>query len=208
MANGTERYRPAVEKALRNLAKPEYQIIKWGEPTMDGIADSTEGAMYLVNRVPTPEAVEWIDREVGKQIIQLDEPVDTGRLWKTYKLESNGVRTALQHALMHTRGTIARPWRRDMTLGASQADGGLTLVMKSEQPWAGRLIIDRPRHRMELKFSKDWPRMNSMPEWFTAEPDAEYVVKDIASGVETTLQAHNSTPDSSCRSRVVPRKNC
>jgi hypothetical protein len=186
MATGSHRYRAAAEKPLRRLADPRYHNINWGESTMDGIADSAEGAIYLVNRLPVPEAIEWIDREVGKQITRCTEPVATGRLWKTYKLEANGVRTALQHAMMHTRGTIARPWRRDLTLGASASDGGLIIVMKSAQPWTGRLVIDRPRHRMEMGFSKDWPRMNSMPEWFTAEPGAEYMIKDVISGEESS----------------------
>lgn len=186
MAAGTNRYRAAIEKPLHNLPNPRYQNINWGEPSMDGIADSTEGAMYLVNRLPVPEAIAWIDREVTTHITRIEEPVATSRLWKTYKLEANGVRTALQHAMMHTRGSIARPWRSDLSLGASQSDGGLTLVLKAEKPWKGILVIDRPRHRLEMKFSKDWPRMNSMPEWFTAEPDAEYTVKDLTSGETVT----------------------
>ena len=83
---------------------------------------------------------------------------------------------------------IARPWRRDLILGASQSGGGLTVVMKAEKPWTGRLVIDRPRHRMELKFSRDWPRMNSMPEWFTADPDANYTVKDLTNGGTVTMK--------------------
>jgi hypothetical protein len=197
LATGADRYRAAVEKPLRHLAKPRYRDIDWGEPTMDGIADSTEGALYLVNRLPVPGAIAWIDREVTAHITRIEEPVATGRLWKTYKLEANGVRTALQHAMMHTRGTIARPWRQDLTLGASQAGGGLTIVMKAENPWTGRLVIDRPRHRLEMGFSKDWPRMNSMPEWFTADPGAEYTVRDLASGetvTRTGAQLHAGFP--------------
>jgi hypothetical protein len=188
MATGTDLYRAVVEKPLRNLSNPRYHNINWGETTMDGIADSTEGAMYLINRLPVAGAIEWIDREVTTHITHAAEPVETGRLWKTYKLEANGVRTALQHAMMHTRGTIARPWRRDLILGASETGGGLTVVMKAEKPWEGRLLIDRPRHRMEMKFSQDWPRMNSMPEWFTAEPDAIYTVKNLTSGEVVTLE--------------------
>ncbi|HSP44338.1 MAG TPA: hypothetical protein VLO11_15805, partial [Luteolibacter sp.] len=186
MAAGSQRYRTAVEKPLHNLAMPRYRDIDWGEPTMDGIADSTEGAIYLVNRLPVPAAIEWIDHEVTTQITHAAEPVESGRLWKTYKLEANGVRTALQHAMMHTRGTIARPWRHDLVLGASQSDGGMTVVINAQKPWTGRLLIDRPRHRMELGFSQDWPRMNSMPEWFTANPDEAYTVEDLSSGEAVT----------------------
>jgi hypothetical protein len=123
-------------------ATGERKYLDWAESTMDGIADSAEGAIYLVNHLHVPGAIEWIDREVTTQITQASEPVETGRLWNTYKLESNGVRTALQHAMMHTRGTIARPWRKDLTLGASHADGELTVVLN-----AGTTMGRNPGHR-------------------------------------------------------------
>jgi len=186
MVTGAGRYHTAVEKPLRNLTNARYHKIDWGESSMDGIADSAEGAIYLANRLPVPEAIEWIDREVTTQITRTHNPVETDRLWETHKLESNGLRTALQHAMMHTRGTIARPWRKDLTLGASEAGGGLTIIIKSEKPWQGRLCIDRPRHRMDMKFSQNWPRMNTMPEWFTADPNATYTITDLSSGTSVT----------------------
>jgi len=33
-----------------------------------------------------------------------------------------------------------------------------------------------------MGFSKDWPRMNTLPEWFTIEPKHKYTVKDLSGG--------------------------
>lgn len=170
IATGTPVYGERVRQTLVNLSKERYRSYPWEGKSMDGFADSIEGALYLVNRDPVPEAIAWIDRESAKHLIHVDDP---GRLWSTMKLESNGVRTALQHAMMHTRGTIARPWRQDLQLGAHQEGGKLTVVIKAEEDWDGSLLIDQPRHHTQMGFDTDWPRMNSMPEWFTVMPEDE-----------------------------------
>jgi hypothetical protein len=113
------------------------------------------------------------------------------------KLESNGVRTTIIHALMHTRGLLARPWRQDLSLGASETKDGLAVVMKAEKDWSGKLVFDIPRHRIYVGFKHDWPRMNTMPEWFTVEPTLKYVVKNVTNGsrkVYTGEQLHKGLP--------------
>jgi hypothetical protein len=102
------------------------------------------------------------------------------------KLQSNGVRTAIIHALMHTGGLIARPWRLDLKLGASEIQGELAVVMKAEKDWSGKLVFDIPRHRIYMGFKYDWPRMNTIPEWFTVEHDKKYIVKNITRGSQKT----------------------
>jgi hypothetical protein len=57
--------------------------------------------------------------------------------------------------------------------------------LRSDKPWSGRLVFDKPRHRLEMGFSRDWPRMNTMPEWFTVEPDAAYLIENPATGKTT-----------------------
>ena len=96
---------------------------------IDEVADSVEGGLYLLNRLPVAEGLAWADHEVAANIVYTDKK---DHLWGTMKLQSNGVRTTIIHALMHTRGTIARPWRQDLTLGASQSQDGLTVIMKAE----------------------------------------------------------------------------
>jgi hypothetical protein len=113
------------------------------------------------------------------------------------KLQSNGVRTAIMHALMHTRGLIARPWQQDLKLGASQTEDGVAVVLKAESKWSGKLAFDIPRHRIYMGFKHDWPRMNTMPQWFTVEPDREFVVTNITRGSQETYtgkQLHEGLP--------------
>lgn len=33
-----------------------------------------------------------------------------------------------------------------------------------------------------MGFEKDWPRMNTVPEWFTVEPEEEYLVEGLPGG--------------------------
>lgn len=181
MVAGEPVYREHLRQTLQNLSKPAYKDYPWERKSVDGFADSVEGAIYLLNRIDVPEAVTWTNGEIARNIVFADRP---DRLWTTYKLESNGVRTALQHAIMHTRGLIARPWQQGMTLGATESGDALHVVLKAESDWSGTLHFDIPRHRDYMGFKYDWPRMNSMPEWFTVEAGQKYVVLDLSDGTE------------------------
>ncbi len=197
MVAGQPVYREHLTRTLKNLAKPVYTNYRWEGNSIDGYADSVEGGLYIMNRLPVPEGLAWADREVARNIARSGDPLATARLWGTMKLESNGVRTVLIHALMHTRGLLARPWRRDLTLGAAESDGGLTIVVKADIDWSGRLVFDIPRHKTYMGFAKDWPRMNTLPEWFTVAGDKTYTVTDVAAGTEKTYtgkQLHKGLP--------------
>ncbi len=170
-------YKAHMEQVLRNLAKPAYKNYQWEGSSIDGFADSVEGGLYILNRLPVPEGLAWADREVAANIVHSDEPLETTKLWGTMKLESNGVRTAIIHALMHTRGTIARPWRKDLKLGGVEIDNGIEIVLKADEPYKGKIVFDIPRYKEYMGFKKDWPRMNTMPEWFTVEKKSKYKVK-------------------------------
>jgi hypothetical protein len=178
MAARRTQYREQIETTLRNIAKPTYKDYPWEGRSIDGFADSIEGAIYLLNRVPVPEGRAWVDREMAHNVVRSAETLASADLWGTMKLESNGVRTTVMHALMHSQGLIARPWRQDLTLGAAPIpDDGVAVVMTAKEPWRGRLEFDRPRHRDLLGFARDWPRMNTLPEWFTVEPDRSYRIR-------------------------------
>lgn len=177
-AAGEDRYRPQIVKTLKNLMQPAYRDYLWEGKSIDGYADSIEGAIYVLNRVPVAEGFQWVDRETARNVARSHEPLDEAKLWGTMKLEANGVRTVLLHALMHTQGVIARPWRRDLRLGAAPAgDGGLAVQLEADQPWQGRLEFDIPRHRLWLGCRHDWPRMNTLPEWFVVDPQLSYQVE-------------------------------
>jgi len=179
-------YRPHMEQTLRNLAKPIYKDYPWEGSSIDGFADSIEGGIYVLNRLPVAEGLAWVDQETAANVARSAEPLETAKLWGTMKLESNGVRTVIMHALMHTRGLIARPWRQGLTLGACETDDGLAVVMRADSDWSGKLAFDKPRHQVVMGFARDWPRMNTMPEWFTVEADQQYVVKNTVDASEKT----------------------
>lgn len=181
LALGSHRYRQAIQRPMTNLLKRRYERFDWDHGSRDNVADSVEGGIYLLHRIPTIEAFIWADREIATLLVDHTKP---DRLWDTHKLEANTVRTVLIHTMLHTRGTIARPWRQGLQLGAAPCTDGICLYMKSDKPYAGRLQFDIPRHRLFMGFQQDWPRMNALPEWFTVEPDDahHYNVADVDTG--------------------------
>ena len=179
-------YRSRMKKTLGNLSKPLYKNYPWERTSIDGFADSIEGAIYILNRLPVPAGLAWVDSEMAANVVRSNEPLETAALWGTMKLESNGVRTTIMHALMHTRGLIARPWQQGLTLGASKTKDALTIVLKADNAYNGKLVFDIPRHKLYMGFSRDWPRMNTMPEWFTVDPAKKYTVKDVTNNSKKT----------------------
>jgi hypothetical protein len=186
-AVGKPHYRSRVEETLRNLGRPQYMKGGVAGTGGDSLADSAEGAMYLLNRVPVPEGFMWLDRWIDRGLIRSQVPLEKAPLWGANKWESNCVRTAIMHAMMHTQGIIARPWRPDMQLGAAPLEDGVAVVLKAEETWKGTLIFDIPRHREYLGFEKDWPRMNTLPEWFTVEAERRYEVADQGTGISQSF---------------------
>ena len=178
LALGSKRYSDAIRRPMKNLLKPRYKEYNWDHGSRDNVADSVEGGLYLTRRFPEPEALIWADREIATLLV---DHVNAKRLWETHKLEANTVRTVLIHTMLHTRNTIARPWLRGLKLGAAPVGDGVCVYMQSDKPYEGKLQFDIPRHRIYMGFQQDWPRMNSVPEWFTVEPTAtrKYEVRDI-----------------------------
>jgi hypothetical protein len=150
----------------------------------------------VLNRLPVTEGFAWVDREVAKHVSRSDDPLETASLWGTMKLESNGVRTVIIHALMHTGGVRAQPWRQDLQLGGCRADDTFHLVLQADKAWSGRLLFDIPRHRLYMGFRRDWPRMNTVPEWYTVEPGKVYTVQGLPGGPQrvTGKQLHTGLP--------------
>lgn len=181
LALGTRRYREAIRRPMTNLLKPRYKKFNWDSNSRDNIADSVEGGLYLLHRIPVTEAFVWADREIATLLVDHTDP---DRLWGVHKLEANTVRTVLIHTMLHTRNTIARPWRQGLQLGAAPCRGGICIYMKSGKAYEGLLEFDIPRHRLYIGLTQDWPRMNAVPEWFTVEPDESHVyrVEDIDAG--------------------------
>lgn len=171
--DGVERYRAATVTAMTSLM-PHYLKYPWEGWGSDGIADSVEGAINLVNREPDVAGVaEWIDANIARMLdIQKPDGVIEG--WHG---DGNYARTAIMWALMKQQGVTVQPWREDVRLGAVRKGDGLCLVLSAEKPWEGRLTFDVPRHRTVMKLPLDYPRINQFPEWFTVDENAGYRIE-------------------------------
>jgi len=171
-ADNVTRYRDAVVHALSNIHKyPDYQ---WEGSGADGYADSIEGALNLLNRIPVDSAFKWVDREIN----YIFKKQRHNGIIEGWYGDGNSARTVMMYGLWKTQGIAPTPWREDMQIGAvRQQDGSINVVIRSEWPWKGRLRFDRPRHRDYFHMPMDYPRINQMPEWFTVDRHSVYEVR-------------------------------
>jgi hypothetical protein len=166
------RYRDAAVKALSNIHK--YKDFDWENGSADGYADSIEGALNLLNRIPDESASNWVDYSIEF----LFNKQRSDGIIEGWHGDGNSARTALLWALEKTQGVTASPWRDDLRLGAVRGpDGALQVFLASDWPWSGKLRFDRPRHRSPIYLPLDYPRINQFPEWFTAGSTQKYEVK-------------------------------
>ncbi len=196
MVLGESVYRSRIKQTLRHLGKPKYADYPWeGGNHPDGYGDSIEGGIYMVNHLPVEQGLEWVDREAMKSLVPpAPNTLGDNDSWGVMKLHANGVRTVLMHALMHTRGCLALPWQQGLQLGASERGDSVAVVVKARHGWSGQLLFDIPRHREYMQLERNWPRINTMPEWFTVEPDQNYTVRNLTEDSKSTLsgqELHN-----------------
>jgi hypothetical protein len=172
LLDGVERYREAPRRAMSNL-KEHYWKYPWEGWSSDGIADSVEGAINLLNREPDVAGVpEWIDANINRMLdIQKPDGVIEG--WHG---DGNYARTAIMWALWKQQGVTIQPWRADVKIGAVREGGALTLALRTETSWSGRVLFDQPRHRTFMKLPLDYPRINQFPEWYTVDAAAAYTL--------------------------------
>ncbi|MEK7752799.1 MAG: hypothetical protein AAB654_12835 [Acidobacteriota bacterium] len=175
MSTGETRYRDAVRRVLKNL--PKYRNWSWepssreripGLGSFDGYADSIEGAIYLYNREPVPEALDWIDSEM-KVMLSMQRP--DGHIEDWYG-EGNFNRTALLHAYLKSQGARPSHWTPGMRVGGVR--DGERLYLSFEGPAAATLRFDFARHRRVLNFDKNYVRLNEFPEWYTVDENTLY----------------------------------
>ena len=182
---GETRYRDAVRKVLKNL--PNYRNWVWeGNPSQppgsfDGYADSLESALYLVNREPVSEALDWIESEM-KVMLGMQQP--DGHLENWYG-EGNFNRTAMLYALMHSQGARPQRWTPGVRVGAVRA--GERLCLSLEAPAATRIQFDYARHKRVLNLDKNYVRLNEFPEWYVVDENTLYKVRNQAGGKEQIL---------------------
>ncbi|MBM3859776.1 MAG: hypothetical protein FJ395_09020 [Verrucomicrobia bacterium] len=193
LLDGTTAYRDAVRKALSNLK--EHYTGQGGmcqSNTADGYADSIEGAITLLNREPIASAFEWVDTEI-KTMWAKQQPDGVIEGWHG---DGNSARTSLMYALWKTQGCTVEPWRPDVRVGAARDGDKLLISLTADQPWTGKLIFDRPRHKTNMRLPLDYPRINQFPEWFTVEAGKRYTVgnrtftgNELAAGIPITLKS-------------------
>jgi hypothetical protein len=164
------RYYDFVDRALRNLADPMFDDYPWQETNIDGLADSMEGAMYLLAYRDVAEGQRWIDSQ-SRYL--------AARGWGPDKYGANANRTATLYVRAKTRGTWVRPWRDDVAWGAATMGDGVVVSVRADRAWTGRVTFDPPRYRETLGFARDYPRMNYLPAYFVAEPAGRYRVTNL-----------------------------
>lgn len=179
MVDNKPEYRQAVERALANVDKFPAALRTGGA---DELADSTEGGIYLYNRLPNPVTMHWIDESIAA-LVTHQRPDGTIEGWYG---DGNTTRTVLLYALCKTQGITAAPWVEELQLGAVRADDGtLHVWARSGWNWSGHLRFDRPRHRDYLRMPVNYPRINEFPEWFTVETKGQYTVQVDAGEAKT-----------------------
>ncbi|MBN2450107.1 MAG: hypothetical protein JXR77_06940 [Lentisphaeria bacterium] len=182
LLDGEQKYREATRRALACL-EPHYWKFPWQGWGSDGIADSVEGAINLLNREPdVPGVPAWIDANINRMLL-LQKPDGIIEGWHG---DGNYARTAILWVLWKQQGVTIQPWRTDVTLGAVREGRDLHLLLAAEQPWEGRLVFDQPRHRTVMRMPLDYPRINQFPEWFTVSEGHPFLVRQ-----ETTTQSRD-----------------
>jgi hypothetical protein len=172
LIDGHEPYREATRYALSQVPI-HYRNYDWEEGSADGDADSIEGALNLHNREPMAPLAAWMDEQIR---IMWAKQKESGII-EGWHGDGNFARTTLMYCLWKTRGVTVVPWREDLRLGAVEEGAFLYLYLAAEEPWEGKVIFDRPRHRDYMKLPLDWPRINQFQEWFTVSAERSYRVK-------------------------------
>ena len=181
MVTGEGKYRDAVLRVLRAL--PKYRSFDWERGRQDGYADAIESALYLINREPVPEAIDWIESEM-KTLLAFQKP--DGLVEGAYP-DGNWLRTLLVYALWKTQGTWIEPWRPGVRIDARRDGDALLLAIDAEGTWSGRLRFDRARHRRVMNFDRNYVRLNEWPEWFVVDENTLYEVRDTTNAARLLL---------------------
>ena len=190
---GETTYRDAVRRVLARL--PAYRGHVW-EPrpatanlplgSFDGYADAIESALYLVNREPVPEALDWIETETAR-MLAMQRP--SGHIEDWYG-EGNFNRTLLLYALMKSQGVMPGERAPGLRLGAVREEDALRLHVGGVD--AVLLQFDIARHRRVLNLPGNYVRLNEFPEWFIVEPTWLYRVtgKDASPRIRLGAELH------------------
>lgn len=180
MVTGEAKYRDAVLRVLRSL--PKYRGFDWERGRQDGYADTIESALYLINREPVPEAIDWIESEMQTLLA-----FQKGDLVEGAYPDGNWLRTVLVYTLWKTQGTWVEEWRPGVRLGADRRGDTLYVAVDADARWSGRLRFDHARHRRVMNLDRNYVRLNEWPEWFVVDENTLYDVRDASGRTQTLL---------------------
>ncbi|GIV16255.1 MAG: hypothetical protein KatS3mg022_1690 [Armatimonadota bacterium] len=169
LATADERFIEAARFALERIYQPQYLLWEGA----DSFADSIEGALLLLNRLPVASGFRWLEAVLPHL---LGKQREDGIVEGWYG-DGNTARTLLMAALYYNQGIVPRPWRADLRVGAVRQGNRLTIALTAEHNWQGALQFDRPRHREYLRLPINYPRLNEFPEWFTVDANSLYRVR-------------------------------
>ncbi len=165
-----DHYYEAMRHVLDNINK--YVYYPWENGGSDGYADSIEGGLNLLNRIPNPKGFQWVDDSME---ILLAKQREDGVI-EGWHGDGNFARTALMYALWKTQGVHLVDWRADLAFGAVVDQGSLYLSIQGDWKWSGLVKFDIARHKVYFKLPSDYPRINQFPEWFTVDAGKSYKV--------------------------------
>jgi hypothetical protein len=184
LVDKTTKYRDAVRKVLSNL-NPHYKNHPWRGA--DSYADSIEGAICLFNRERIATVEDWLDSEI-KDMWRPQRPDGVVEGWHG---DGNSARTSIMYALLKTQGLHLRPWRKDVRIGAVMLgkDKGrkLCISLIAGEAWSGKIIFDRPRHKVQMRLPIDYPRINQFPEWFAPGAKTRWTVSGMAADAQKSF---------------------
>jgi len=176
--SGDEKYLELVNTTLINL--PNYK--RNNNFNLDSYADSVEGALYLLNKLPNDGGFEWVDEGIYEMFL-IQKP--SGFIGKGH-LGGNFARTTLMYAMYKTQGAYINNWREDVLIGATSVDDTLYLYLSSEEDWNGMVFFDFERHKDYMNLPINYPRINSLSEWFVIDKDKKYEILND----ETTIEVY------------------
>ncbi len=187
LIDSIDTYRETMIQALQNLDK--YRFYDWERGSSDGYADAIEGAINLYNREPDESLAQWIDSQIQVMWMMQDSSFRENALpWKGSGIiegwhgDGNFARTTLMYNLWKTGGTYVRPWRQDLIIGANYDEEKLSLFIKTDQNWFGKLFFDYERHKEIFNMPQDYPRINQFQEWWPLKKNQRYWISDQNGG--------------------------
>jgi len=181
-ATGENRYREAIQKPMRWLAKsraqyPSLKNTTWPRSvSSDDWSDSHESMLVLWNRYRNVEgAFDWLDWSTLQHCHRRSPDAKYGPYNGGHFDGSTG-RCLCLHMMLCSQGVRVTPFAEGVGVGAVERDSELLLTVRAATPWSGMLRFDSPRCEFPTA-TINWARLNEMPQWYVVRPETKYHVQ-------------------------------